>query len=223
MMKIQLKVFVCAALAVAVLTAVASAGIIVPPAVPSGPGLGFASVPAIITVLPNNDNVPALGVLDNNIVVPLKRFDFNDYIDIEFIVVPTGGVTEYQVSEFIDNNTGFDWVGYQMQLGFGVGAGFIVGPAGDGIDFDFPTFDTPPTSGSLPVVVPLSEDELFFSGGTHGGGAQPYSFRIDVPDGPVGTTYSFTLRQFPIPIPEPSALVLATLSLFGLLNIRRFR
>ena len=60
--------------------------------------------------------------------VPLKRFDFNDYIDIEFLVVPSQGVTEYIVSEFVDNNTGLDWSSYHMQLGFGVGGGFTVGP-----------------------------------------------------------------------------------------------
>jgi hypothetical protein len=197
------------------------AGMIVPAAVPSGPGLGFVSVPAIFTLTPNNDNVPAPAVPDNNIVVPLKRFDFNDYIDIEFVVVPTGGVTEYQVTEFVDNNTGTDWSEYRMQLGFGVGPGFVVGPPADGLDFDAPTFDTPPTSGALPVVVPLSEDELSFSGGIHGGGAQPYMFRIDVPDGPLGVTYTFTLRQFPTPVPEPSTAVLVALAVVGLLRRRR--
>jgi hypothetical protein len=109
-----------------------------------------------------------------------------------------------------------------MQLGFGVGGGFTVGPALDGLDFDFPTFDTPPTSGSLPVVVPLSEDELFFSGGTQSGGAQPYTFRIDVPDrGTTGATYSFTLRQFPVPVPEPSALVLAGVAILAFASGRR--
>ena len=50
--------------------------------------------------------MPLAGVLDNNIFVPIKRFDHNGYIDIEFHVAPSGGVTEYQVFESVDNNTG---------------------------------------------------------------------------------------------------------------------
>jgi hypothetical protein len=220
MMKIHAKSIVGATLIVTVLTVAASAGTIVPPAVPSGPGLGFVSVPAIITVSPNNDNVPDVARPDNNIVVPLKRFDFNDYIDIEFVVPTSGGVTEYQVTEFVDNNTGLGWSSYHMQLGFGVGAGFTVGPAGDGLDFDDPDFDTPPTSGALPVVVALSEDELVFSGGTHNGGAQPYTFRLDVSDLAGGT---FTLRQFPVPIPEPATVALLALAFIGFVGFKRHR
>src|SRR5258708_6591136 len=107
MMKLQLTLFV-AALAAAFLGSATQAGVIVssPAPVVSGPGLGFGSVAAVITVQANNDNVPNPNFLDNNITVPLKRFDHADYIDIEFTVIPSdGGVTEYQVSEFVDNNT----------------------------------------------------------------------------------------------------------------------
>jgi hypothetical protein len=74
--------------------------------VQGSPGLGTVSVPAIVTVNPNNDNVPAAGVGDNNIFVPIKRFDHNGNIDIEFHVAPSQGVTEYSVFESVDNNTG---------------------------------------------------------------------------------------------------------------------
>jgi hypothetical protein len=190
--------------------------------VASGPGLGLVAVPAVITGTANNDNVPGLAP-DNNIVVPLKRFDNLDYIDIEFTVSNTGGVTEYFVSESIDNNTGIDWSGYRMQLGFGTGGAFVKSVAGDGLDFDDPTYDTPPTSTGLPTVITGmtsgDEDELFFTGGTHGAGLQIYQFRIDVPDiSRAGGT--FTLRQ--IPIPEPATVGLACIALVGL-GLRRVR
>jgi hypothetical protein len=229
MMKIHTKCLLGAALMVAVFTAPASAGIITDPLstpagpapVASGPGLGLVAVPVILTGTPNNDNVPAIGVLDNNIVVPLKRFDNPDYIDIIFTVAPSGAVTEYSVSESIDNNTGINWSAYRMQLGFGFGPGFTLSPAGDGLDFDFPTFDLPPTSTAMPIVV-SSEDELLFTGGIHSAGLQLYDFRIDVPDLSTLPDFgSFTLRQIPVPVPEPSTVVLAGLTLVGLCWSRR--
>jgi hypothetical protein len=230
--KVFLFSIASAMLVAAVLINSASAGIIlssatIPPGPPvaSGPGLGFVSVPAIITLSPGNDNFPTDSPLDNNIVVPLKRFDFNDYIDIEFTVLSTTSpvASEYQVTEFVDNNTGVDWSGYNMYLGFGTGAGFTLSPPGDGLDFDFPLYDAPPTSPAFGTVTPdASGDSLSFSGGTHGSGAQPYLFRIDVPNlGPIPGTGTFTLRQIPIPVPEPSAVVLACLALAGMTAYRR--
>jgi hypothetical protein len=139
--------FVVAAVCAALFTSTVSAGIVsgvtmFGPNAGTGPGLGTVSVPAIVTVAPNNDNVPAAGLPDNNIVVPIKRFDHNGNIDIEFRVTPSDGVTEYQLFESVDNNTGVDWSSYRMELGFGVGAAFVPSLAGDGLDFDFPTFDT---------------------------------------------------------------------------------
>ena len=231
-MTIHMKVVVGAVLVAAVLTNSASAGVIlssttIPPGPPvaSGPGLGFVSVPAIITLSPGNDNVPPSGLPDNNIVVPLKRFDFNDYIDIEFSVLSTGPptfpVTEYQVTEFVDNNTGLPWAGYNMYLGFGTGAGFVLSAPGDGLDFDSPTYDTPPSSTAFPPPGTPNEDTLLYSGGIHGSGAQQYTFRIDVPNlVPLGVS-TFTLRQIPVPIPEPNTILLLALALVGVVSHRR--
>jgi len=193
----------------------ASAGAIAlnPAPAVSGPGLGFASIAAVTTPTPNNDNVPRVGVPDNNIVIPFKRFDFNDYIDIQFTVLPTDGVTEYHVSEFVDNNTGSNWTSYTMLLGFGTGSQFVQSPFNDPLDFDSPDFDAPPSSGSFGLVA-LGTDKLTFFNGTQGGGAQPYQFRIDVPDLQSPTT--FTLRQIPQPVPEPSSVALLMLAITGI-------
>lgn len=204
-------------------TASASAGTIasLPAPVSGGPGLGTVVVPAIVTVQPNNDNVPDPNKLDNNIFVPIKRFDQAGYIDIEFFVSPSNGVTEYQVFESIDNNTGINWSSYQMVLGYGLGAGFQKSLAGDGLDFDAPTYDTPPNSSGMPLVGTPDEDTLVFSGAVQGSGAESYQFRIDVPDVPTADFFSrFTIRQIPQPVPEPSTVVLVGIALSGLMAFR---
>jgi hypothetical protein len=228
MMMIHGMKFMVAVAVAALLCSTASAGVI--PAVPaptvSGPGLGFANVAAVITVQANNDNVPNPNFLDNNIVVPLKRFDFADYIDIEFLVNPSDLVTEYQVSEFVDNNTGLPWSSYRMQLGFGTGTNFVLSPLNDGLDFDTGPpggNDTPPTSAAFGPPSRPDENQLLYSGGLHGSGAQPYSFRIDVPDVPTLRLSRFTLRQIPTAIPEPTTVALLGLVALGVIAGRRQR
>ena len=83
------------------------------------------------------------------------------------------------VTEFVDNNTGTDWSGYNMFLGFGTGAGFTLSPPGDGLDFDFPLYTPPPTSPVFGTITPgPSGDSLSFSGGTHGSGGAT----VSIPD-----------------------------------------
>jgi hypothetical protein len=186
----------------------------------SGTGLGFVQVPVINTFSEGNDNQPGGPGTDSNIIVPIKRFDSTGYIDIEFQVRNSQpeGITEYLLSEFVDNNTGINWSGYILQLGFGTGAQFTQSTSSDALDFDAPGFDTPPTSAAFANVA-LADDILVFSNGLHSTGLQPYTFRIDVPDG----ITLFTLRQTPIPVPEPSTLVLAAGAALGLVAIKRRR
>lgn len=175
----------------------------------NGPGIGNVAVPVAVTPDPNNDNQDgSTPADDNNITIPIKRFDNPGYIDIVFPVSDTDGVSEYVVFENVDNNTGVDWVGYTLQLGNGLGASFVPSTAGDGLDFDSPGHDPAASffsTGFANLAIP-SEDKLVFSGGTQGTGSQNYSFRIDVPD-----MDNFTIRQLPTPVPEPCSL-----SLFGL-------
>ena len=115
----------------------------------------------------------SLGALpDNDIIVPQKRFDSVGFIDTEFTVSTTSGVTEYQVVEGVDNNTGINWSAYTMLLGFGTGAAFTqVGGLGDGLDFDTGPpggNNTPPSSGAFPIVSRPNEDQLVYSGGVQG-------------------------------------------------------
>jgi hypothetical protein len=198
----------------------AEAGTIVGVNSVTGTGLGLAFVPPINTLSEGNDNQPGGPGFDANIIVPIKRFDATGFIDIEFQVRGSqpGGTTEYQVFESVDNNTFINWTSYTIQLGFGTGLGFSQSLPGDGLDFDFPGFDTPPASSAFGNVA-LGEDILVFSVGTQTTGSEIYQFRIDVPDG----ITLFTLRQFPIPVPEPSTLALAAGALVGLAAMKRRR
>ncbi len=208
-----------ALLATHVAIAPATAGTIASAIPASGPGIGLVAVPNILTLAPNNDN--EVGPTSNNIAIAVKRFDANGYTDIEFNVLNSDSVTEYLIFEAVDNNTGLPWINYTMQLGFGTGAGFQQSAAGDGLDFDAPNFDGGvPMSTVYPSVV-TGEDLLTFGGGIHAAGLQTYQVRIDVPNLDGQRLGRFTLRQTPVPIPEPATLALAGVAVIGALCVRR--
>ena len=205
------------------ITATIFAGTIDSVASITGNGLGTVSVPMIYTPRSGNDNSAPGDLDDNNIEITIKRFDSPGVIDIEFTVIPDedttendDSVTEYYVFESVDNDTGTDWVGYTMELGFGTGSSFVLSSPGDFLDFDAPEFDAPPTSAAFSAVDNTSnEDILAFSGGVHGTGAEIYEIRIDVPN----NITSFTLRQTPALVPEPSTLALLALGVASLLFV----
>ena len=196
----------CAVVASLLFAPTAQAGTIGAVTSIGGTGLGTAYVPAIVNVLEGNDNQPDPQSIDLNQLVVVKRFDHDGYIDIQFSVFASNpaGTTEYRVFESVDNNTGADWSGYTTVLGFGVAGNFQQSASGDDLDFDAPGYDLAPSSSAFANVA-LGEDLLFFSGGVHSSGSEVYEFRIDVPDG----IQTFTLRQYPRLVPEPSTLALA--------------
>jgi hypothetical protein len=207
-----------ALLATLVAIAPASAGTIVSANPASGPGVGLVAVPTIVTTSPSNDNEAGPG--SNNISIVVKRFDANGYIDIEFNTSASTATTEYLIFEAVDNNTGVPWAAYTMQLGFGTGANFSQSAAGDGLDFDAPQFDGGvPISTALPLVA-TGEDLLIFGGGVHSAGLQTYQVRIDVPNF-IGRPQTFTLRQTPVPVPEPATLAMAGLAMIGAVCVGR--
>jgi hypothetical protein len=211
------------AVGLAVLSSTADAGLIpVGGADPAtGPGMGDVSIPVILTLSPDNGNQTGGELTDNNMIVPIKRFDNPGYIDIVFHVTPTSGVTEYKIFESVDNNTLTNWSSYMMELGFGSGAGFISSPSGDGLDFGAPNYAPPLVSSAFSTVL-KSEDLLLFTGGIQGTGSETYQFRIDVPNFSADHT-TFTLRQIPIPVPEPSACLLVLCALTCMWVFHKYR
>ena len=167
----------------------------------------------------NNDNF--VGQSPNTILLTQKAFYGIGPADIEFAVEPSGGVTEYFIIEGVDNGTASPWSSYRMELGFGTGVDFILSDPGDGLDFDAPEFDTPADFTENFSALSESEDVLVASSGLHsnvlGFSFAMYLFSIDVPDG----IDSFTLRQIPIAVPEPSTAMLFVFALGGIVARRR--
>lgn len=188
---------------------------------------GIASIAGIAApppVDPNNDDV--VGPSPNEIKVFQKDYTGIGFIDIEFEVTDSGGVTEYAIIEGVQNNTGSDWASYHVQLGFDTGTDFTMSPSGDGLDFDAPFYNStisfdPAFFFPFPSYTP-SEDVIDAFGPPGQADFQysePFVFHIDVPDG----ITSFTLRQFPVAVPEPGSISLALLSLTALVPLVRHK
>lgn len=186
---------------------------------------GVASV-AGTTVLPApapwNDNV--IGDSPNEFLVIQKDYTAIGPVDLVFDLIDDGGTTEYKIVEGVSNSTGIDWTGYHIELGFGVGAGFVKSTAGDGLDFDSPDYDSTvdfnPGGFFFPTYA-QTEDDLIASGGIHPNTAYAgnYIFHIDVPDG----ISQFTLRQSPVanPVPLPAGVWLFLSALSALPILRK--
>jgi len=171
---------------------------------------------------PNNDDV--FGPSPNTVFVHQKNYVGIGPVDLMFGVLDTGGVTEYLVTESVFNNTGLNWGSYHIELGYGIGTGFVMSASGDGLDFDAPDFNSPfyfnPSPGFFPMETVAEDDILAY------GGVMPYLsfagnflFTIDVPDG----LTEFTIRQSPIGVPEPSTFALLGLGSLALVMMRRER
>ncbi len=184
---------------------------------------GIASVglnPIAPPVTPNNDDV--IGPSPNVIFVHQKHYVGIGPVDIEFTVVPSGGVTEYMFREGVFNDTGIPWTDYHIQLGFGMGTAFVPSSSGDGLDFDHPAPNSPFSFAPFTTVV-VAEDDIDAYGGVVPDltFVSPFVFHVDVPDG----ITSFTVRQYPTidggTVPEPSSLLLASTLAISVIVKRR--
>ena len=100
------------------------------------------------------------------------------------------------ISKTIENTTGFEWVGYQVDLDPGGTATFTGTPSSDVFTFD--------SMASSPISISFVPPSTVPSGSS-----VTVNFDILVPDeGPFG----FTLTQTPIVIPEPGTLLLGLLA-----------
>jgi hypothetical protein len=189
------------------------------------PHTGIASVAAtsvVAPVAPNNDNV--VGLSPNEFFLTQKNYTGIGPVDLTFDVVNSGGTTEYAFKEGVANSTGLPWVGYHIELGYGFDAAFVKSTPGDGLDFDFPDYDSglqfaPSPGFYFPIAANISEDDIVAGGGVmpNGGFAGYFRFSVDVPDG----ITQFTVRQSPIAAPEPASALLAILAGMMLVGMRR--
>ena len=169
---------------------------------------------------PNNDDTA--GASPNGVFVTQKNYIAIGPVDIVFNVINSGGTSEYLFTEGVYNNTGLNWGAYHIELGFGYDAGFVKSTLGDGLDFDAPDFNSPfnfNPGGAFFPTVSVTEDDVYASGGVmpYLSFAGYFRFTVDVPDG----ITSFTVRQSPIAVPEPSALALLALGFAAYIGKRR--
>ena len=186
------------------------------------PGIVSVAGQSVTTTTTNNDNFVGAGN-PNILFVLQKDYSAVGPVDIVIGVVDTGGTTEYEVREGVQNSTGVTWSGYRVLLGFGVGGGFVQSTPGDGLNFDDDN-DSPmnfaPGAMDFITVIKPNEDVIEASGGdlmTGQFSGTDIVFHLEVPDG----ITEFTLRQEPIPVPEPGSAALLLLLGGTLLRRRR--
>jgi hypothetical protein len=148
------------------------------------------------TPSPGNDDV--VGISPNWISVNQKAYDVSAYIDMVFSVADSGAsATEYVLNEGVFNGTPDTWLGYQVKLGFGTGAGFVSAGLGTGLDFDTPDYNSPM---DFTPFTTLTFDDVTITavdGLIPPGAFVTFAVAIDVPNG----ITEFTLRQEPRQLP----------------------
>lgn len=208
---------------------------------PTGAGLGdvlCAQVQTPVdTPVPNNDNslTASANKIQNfpGLSCTPKTFQALAPIDTQLFVSPSGGTTEYFLSETVVNNTSSTWNGFSFNIGFGSGDNFgspelILLPVGQAIpvfDFNGSSSDPQPTSSKFGQVIQDGSFRIDWSGGTVAPGESvDFTFSLDVPDDEGGNfSDSFTIRQSPVaePVPEPSSM-LGILAVAGIVGSRLF-
>ncbi|MCI0379793.1 MAG: hypothetical protein L0215_19610 [Gemmataceae bacterium] len=176
----------------------------------TGPGLQNGGLYFIVggdTPTPNNDNVFNKVNFHSQDV----SFGATGFIDIEFTIDNTLGISEYWFEARVTNRTGVSWNGFIAEVGFGTGSSFAPAAplAGEGLDFDWPDRDPAPFNGINPNNPPaeffpdvLHDHSLIvWSRGATGnllpnGQMGTFFFHIDVPD--------FTLSQMNPSVQTPT-------------------
>ena len=190
------------------------------------------------TPFPNNDNTiaPSPNEILNfpGLSCTPKTFQVIAPIDTQLFLEPSGGTTEYFLSETVVNDTDSTWGGFNFSIGLGINDTFatpaaILLPRGSALpDFDSEgsSSDPQPTSSEFTQLLQDGSFNLEWSGGSVAPGESvDFTFSLDVPDDLDGNNFydSFTIRQVPVvgtdttpaSVPEPSS----TLGLLGLLAL----
>jgi hypothetical protein len=196
----------CSILALGVFGESSQAGTIASGSYPSVGTAGNGT--ATVITLPPSFFIDSLG----------KSFTSIGPLDVLFPVTASSSISTYVVTEGITNNTTQTWSDYHELLGSGVDGSFIQGSFAS---FVLPV-DSTYTNAAFTTRA-VSPSEIDYSGGAViPGQAITLTYSIFVPDGPViPSPNSFSLRQFPTVVPEPSCLALLVIGSTGLLARRR--
>ncbi len=189
-----------AALALSLLLPVTSAASIITYTGSSGPALGTVTV-TVSTPSPGNADVA--GASPNVINVTTKQFDNIDAIWMTFDVADDGiGTTEYLVTETVTNNSGVDWIGYQLMLGTGTDGGWVQSPLGTQLDFDIPDDDSP--RDFTPFTTLVYDDATIdaVSGLLTAGSTATFTYVIDVPNSYTDFSIRSSPRVLPVPVKQ---------------------
>lgn len=187
----------------------------------TGPGLGAVLFTDFATGDPNNDDYT--GTDNSNYLTIEKVFDASDVIDTGLVAEASGGITEYQLSELVLNNTGDTWIAYVWELG--TSSGGVFSPLPENI-YDLQLDETGGDTSPFTALDSFSFNTLAFTGGEVGPGeVMSLSISLDVGD----LVTNFVIRQYPIiaevtvPEPAPLGLVLGGILFMGAAAIRRSR
>ena len=147
---------------------------------------------------------------------PALSFDNLNPIDIVFSGQQSVGLTSYFVQDSVTNQSGADWSGFWLQIGIGTGANFQ-GDLNGNVNSQLTTFSAFPPAPTASAFTLLGAQPIktlkWLGGAVPAGGRLELSFTIDAADIPI----PFTLRQFPIAVPEPTTIVLFVVGATGLL------
>ncbi len=181
--------------------------------------------------------------VDNQNFIPVGHLEFstadvfetaNSLNPFDLVIkvsgMPVGGLVTIAFDKHATNNTNVTWSDFHMELGTGVGPGFVLSDEIDQLAF------VPPApiemNGFFPVFtsdepLPTGPDVLWYFGSLAPGETAVWWLAIQVPDdidGVIDGMATFTLRQQPtVAAPEPAALSLLAFGACGLLLRRRRR
>jgi hypothetical protein len=145
--------------------------------------------------IPRTATTPVTAVIDETAKVDTGPFDIELTLDGDGLLA---------IEKTVTNNTGADWLRFEMRLGTGTGDGFTPSQPSDGLQFA-PLPPCVETTGGFPNVT-FEEDRVVFTGRLAAGGTAHFVVYLSTTQ--VGR-YNLTLRQIAAAVTVASAPALS--------------